>query len=97
MFNILPDCAAAIINGGNAFTAGLDPSKDSIYTENVDPEINEAVPQLINVIAVRSSDKDNQIYKKIVDAYHTEEVKDAIERSYHGAIISAWEGASDLK
>ena len=30
--NLLPDCAAAIINGGNAFTAGLNPLTDSIFT-----------------------------------------------------------------
>ena len=47
--NILPDCAAAIINGGNAFTAGLNPVEDSIYTENVDPSTNEAVPQPIEI------------------------------------------------
>ena len=59
LFNILPDCAAAIINGGNAFTAGLDPLNDSIFQEDVNPETNEAVPQLINIIAARTKDKDN--------------------------------------
>lgn len=97
LFNILPDCAAAIINGGNAFTAGLDPKKDSIFTENVDPAINGAVPQLINVIVARSEDKDNPVYKKIVEAYQTKEVKDSIESAYRGAFISAWEGAENLK
>ncbi|MCV6071113.1 MetQ/NlpA family ABC transporter substrate-binding protein, partial [Escherichia coli] len=82
--NILPDCAAAIINGGNAFTAGLNPVEDSIYTENVDPSTNEAVPQLINVIAARTADRDNEVYKKIVDAYHTPEVKKTIEDEYQG-------------
>lgn len=89
--NILPDCAAAIINGGNAFTAGIDPTKDAIFTENVDPSTNEAVPQLINVIVARSADKDNEVYKKIVDAYHTDEVKKTIEDEYKGAFICAWE------
>lgn len=87
----------SIINGGNAFTAGLDPNRDSIYTENVDPNINGAAPQLVNVIAARSDDKDNQVYKKVVDAYQTKEVKDAIESAYNGAIISAWEGAENSK
>lgn len=91
--NLLPDCAAAIINGGNAFTAGLDPINDTIFTENVDPTTNEAVPQLINVIAARSADKDNEIYKKVVDAYHTAETQKTIEDEYHGAFICAWEGA----
>ena len=91
--NILPDCAAAIINGGNAFTAGLNPVEDSIYTENVDPSTNEAVPQLINVIAARTADRDNEVYKKIVDAYHTPEVKKTIEDEYQGAFICAWDDA----
>jgi len=93
LFNILPDCAAAIINGGNAFTAGLDPISDSIFQENVDPETNEAVPQLINIIAARTKDKDNEVYKKVVDAYHTKEVEATIKEAYKGAFICAWEGA----
>ncbi len=89
--NILPDCAAAIINGGNAFTAGLDPKKDTIFTENVDPAVNEAVPQLVNVIVCRTADRDNKVYQKVVDAYHTEEVKATIQDQYKGAFICAWE------
>ena len=91
--NILPDCAAAIINGGNAFTAGLDPINDTIFTEDVDPATNDAVPQLINVIVARNADKDNEVYKKVVDAYHSKEVQKTIEDEYHGAFICAWEGA----
>lgn len=93
--NILPDCAAAIINGGNAYTAGLDPKEDAIYTENVDPAVNEAVPQLINVIVARTADKDNETYKKIVDAYHSDEAKKTIETEYKGAFICAWDNADE--
>ena len=93
--NILPDCAAAIINGGNAFTAGLDTINDTIYQEDVNPETNEAVPQLINVIAARTADKDNEVYKKIVDAYHTKEVEETIKDAYKGAFLCAWEGAEN--
>lgn len=88
--NLLPDCTAAIINGGNAFTAGLNPTTDAIFTENVDPETNEAVPELINVIVARTEDKDNEVYKKIVDAYHTEEVRQTVEEEYDGAFICEW-------
>ena len=87
---ILPDCAAALINGGNAFTAGLDPQTDAIYTEDVNPETNEAVSDLINVIVARSEEKDNEVYQKIVAAYQTDEVKKTIEESYHGAFICTW-------
>lgn len=89
--NILPDCAAAIINGGNALTAGLDPTKDSIFTENVDPSINEAVPQLINVIVARTADKDNEVYQQVVAAYQTDAVKTTINDEYKGAFICSWD------
>lgn len=89
--NMLPDCAAAIINGGNAFTAGLDPINDTIATENVDPAVNESVPQLVNVIVCRTADKDSAVYQKVVKAYQTEEVKTTINDAYKGAFICAWE------
>ena len=88
--NLLPDCTAALINGGNAFTAGLNPANDAIFTEDVNPETNEATPDLINVIAARSADVDNEVYKKVVDAYHTEEVRQTIEEAYQVAFICAW-------
>lgn len=95
LYNILPDCAAAIINGGNAYTAGLNPTEDSIFQEDVNPETNEAVPQLINVIAARTADKDNEVYQKIVDVYHTPEVEKTIQEAYNGAFLCAWEGAEN--
>lgn len=95
LYNILPDCAAAIINGGNAYTAGLNPANDAIFRENVDPQSNEAVPQLINIIAARAGDKDNEVYKKIVEAYHTPEVEKTIKEAYQGAFLCAWEGAEN--
>lgn len=93
--NLLPDCAAALINGGNAYTAGLDPVNDTIFREDVNPETNEQVPQLVNIIAARTADKDNEIYKKVVDAYHTKEVEQTIKESYKGAFLCAWEGAEN--
>lgn len=93
--NILPDCAAAIINGGNAYTAGLNPTTDSIFTEDVNPDTNTQVPELINVIAARTEDKDNEVYKKIVEAYQSPEVEKTIEEAYQGAFLCAWEGAGE--
>jgi D-methionine transport system substrate-binding protein len=92
---ILPDVSAALINGGNAFTAHLDPTKDSIYQENLDPKVNKLAPQLVNVIVARSADKDNPVYKKVVDAYHTDAVAKTMLEAYKGAFIPAWEGAKN--
>ena len=88
--NLLPDCAAAVINGGNAFTAGLNPSVDAIFTEDVDPETNPNVSDLINVIVARTADKDNEVYKKVVEAFQTDEVREAILENYDGAFIPAF-------
>lgn len=87
---LLPDGVAAVINGGNAYTAGLNPSTDAIFTEDVNPETNPYVSELINVIAVRTEDADNEVYQKVVDAYHTDEVKQTIEDAYDGAFLPAW-------
>ncbi|MFV0440429.1 MAG: MetQ/NlpA family ABC transporter substrate-binding protein [Lachnospirales bacterium] len=89
--NILPDCTAAIINSENALTAGLDPKVDGIFVENVNPNENEAVPSLINVIAARTEDADDETLKKIVEAYHSDEVKATIEEVYKGALLPAWD------
>lgn len=88
--NLLPDCVAAVINGGNAVTAGLNLKEDSIFIEDVNPETNDSVPQLINVIAARTEDKENPIYQKVVAAYQSAESQKTIEEAYKGAFICAW-------
>ena len=88
--NLLPDCTAAIINGGNAFTAGLNPLEDSIFLEDVNPETNPAVADLVNVLVCRTEDQDNPVYQAIAQAYHTEEVRATIDNKYQGAFICAW-------
>ena len=88
--NLLPDCAGAIINGGNAFTAGLSPVSDSIFLEDVNPETNPAVSQLVNVIVCRTEDADNPIYKKVVDAFHTDAVRNTVAEAFQNAYICVW-------
>ncbi len=97
LFNILPDVSAALINGGNAYTAGLDSQKDSIFAEDVNPKTNPNVGQLYNIIAARSKDKDNAVYKKVVDAYHTPETAKTLITVYKGAFTPVWAGAENYK
>lgn len=87
---LLPDVTAALINGGNAFTAGLNPEKDAIYAENIDPKTNPYVGQLVNVIVSRTEDKDNPVYQKIVKAYQTDAVAKTLLEAYQGAYTPAW-------
>lgn len=90
---ILPDVSAALINGGNAYTAKLNPSTDSIYQENIDPKVNPAAAVLINVIAAKKDRADDADLKKVVEAYQTDAVADTILDAYKGAFLPAWAGA----
>lgn len=93
LFRLLPDMTAAVINGGNAFTARLDPNKDAIFSEDVNPETNPHVSSLVNAIVARSSDKNNPDYQKVVKAYQTPEVAQTLKDAYKGGYIPAWKGA----
>ena len=65
--------------------------------KDVNPDTNEQVPQLVNVIAARTEDKDNEVYQKIVEAYQTPEVEKTIQEAYQGAFLCAWEGAGNAE
>ena len=97
LYNILPDVSAALINGGNAYTAGLDAVKDSIFAENINAKENPNVGQLYNVIVARSKDKDNPVYKKVVEAYHTQQTAKTLMDVYKGAFTPVWAGSENYK
>lgn len=97
LFRLLPDMTAAVINGGNAFTAKLDPEKDAIFSEDVNPETNPHVSRLVNVIAARSADKDNPDYRKVVKAYQSPEVAQTIKDAYKGGYLPAWKGSENYQ
>lgn len=80
----LQDVDAAIINSGVAIDAKLNPVKDSILIEDVS---NEKAKAYINVIAAREKDKDKDLYKKVVKAYQSNDIKEFIKEAYKGAQI----------
>ncbi|MHB0951539.1 MAG: MetQ/NlpA family ABC transporter substrate-binding protein [Allorhizobium sp.] len=79
----LDDVDASVINTNYALEAGLDPAKDPIAREG------EKAPY-INVIAVKSADKDAGWVKTLVESYHSDAVKAFIAEQFKGAVISAW-------
>ncbi|MDO6993647.1 MetQ/NlpA family ABC transporter substrate-binding protein [Brachyspira innocens] len=87
IYSLLPDVACAVINCNFALNFGLNPDKDSIYKDN---PTNYADKNYINLIAVREEDKDNEIYKKIVNAYQSDEVKEIYSNDFKGAYIDVW-------
>jgi len=89
--NLLPDVAAAIINGGVAISAGLHNTNELIYLESIDPVANPNVANLINVMVVRTADIDNELYQNIAKAFRSDAVAQVIHDKYPGVIIPAWE------
>jgi D-methionine transport system substrate-binding protein len=83
---LLPDVAAGLINVGHARDFGLSPSKDGIFQDDAGLYKDNGY---VNVIAARIADSDNEIYKRIVKAYQTDEQKKFFE-SYGGFYIPAW-------
>lgn len=79
--HVLPDVTAAVINNGVAGQAGLSPGEDPIFRELGE---DDSVFPYVNIIAARAEDKDNETYKKIIEAYHTEEVEKAITEDTKG-------------
>ena len=79
----LPDVDAAGINTNYAEQAGLDPVNDPILRES--PK-----GPYVNVIAVRSEDKDKPWVKELVSAYHSAEIRDFIQTTFKGSVLASW-------
>ena len=79
----LQDVDLVSINNNYAVQAGLNPAKDAIAREDVEGP-------WVNIIAVREEDKDKPWVKQLVDAYHSDAVKQFVETRFKGTYIPAW-------
>jgi D-methionine transport system substrate-binding protein len=77
----LPDLDAAIINTNYALQAKLHPAKDAIAIES---RTNNPYG---NVIAVRARDKDKPVFKTLIAAYQSDEIRQFILTQFDGAIL----------
>lgn len=82
-----PKVGAAIINGAHAIDHNLNPKEDSIFLETVQEGSDNPY---INILAVRTEDKDNETYKKVLKAFQSEETKKVLEDTYKGAFLAAY-------
>ncbi|MDQ0338256.1 D-methionine transport system substrate-binding protein [Caldalkalibacillus uzonensis] len=80
---VLDDLAAAAINTNFAIEEGYVPTKDSIFIEPADSP-------WVNVIAVRTENKDDPVLEKLIKAYHSDEVKQFIEERFEGSVVPSW-------
>ena len=79
----LDEVDAAAVNTNYAIPAGLVPTRDAIAIEA--PKSPYA-----NVIAVRAQDKDKPEFKKLIKAYHSDEVKAYVNKEFKDSIVTAW-------
>ena len=85
--SLLPDVTAAFINGGHAVDNGYFPARDAILIETVEEGSDNPY---INILVSRTEDKDNPIYQRILEVYHTDEVAEIFATAYKGAYLPAW-------
>lgn len=88
IINLLPDYAAGITNTNFVIDAGLDP-KSAIYQVPLDLTSKYNKPW-INTITANTDQKDNPAYAKVVQAFQTKRVADAINTVYKGSAIIAF-------
>ncbi|GAA0591362.1 MetQ/NlpA family ABC transporter substrate-binding protein [Virgibacillus siamensis] len=81
--SLLGELSIAAINTNYATEAGLVPTEDALVIEPKDSP-------WVNVIATREELKDDPTLKKLVDIYHSPEVKQFIKEKYNGSVIPSW-------
>lgn len=79
----LDEVEAAAINTNYAIPAGLNPVRDAIARES-------AESPYANVIAVRRGEEGAPWLRRLIAAYHTEEVKRFVEQTFQGAVVPAF-------
>lgn len=89
----LDDFAASTINGTYATPVGLVPSRDALLIEK---QGEGGENPFVNIIVARTADKDNAIYKKIVDAYHTQLVAEYLLVRFKEAYYPAFPYSPDF-
>lgn len=79
----LEDVDVAVITMNYAMSAGLNIEKQGLFFED------KSEPLAVVILATRKEDKDNPDYKKILDIYHSDAVKNFINEHFKGSITSA--------
>ena len=84
---LLPDVAAGVINGNFAVDFGFKPLVDSIFYDDVNYYKDK---RFVNIIAARTADADNPVYKRIVEVFQSDDVEKILRDDFNGAFAPAW-------
>lgn len=88
----LPDVGIAVIGNTAAQEGGLNALQDSLFREQNDGSINN----MINVLVVKSENKNNPALHKLGALYHTDTVKAYIADHFGGTKIQISQPLSEL-
>ena len=83
--SVLPDVTAAVANGNYALDYGIDPSTAIFEEKDYDDD------SYFCLMAVRSSDADDVVYKRIVELFQSETTKQIFQDEFNGYFVPAWE------
>jgi len=81
---LLNDLDFAAINTNYAIQAGLKPNQDALILEDKDSPY-------VNIVVVRTQDKDNPKFRKLMDALHSSEVQAKANELFNNQAIVGWE------
>lgn len=80
----LDDLDAACINTNYALTAGLSPTQDALFKEDKDSPY-------VNIVVVRGQEQNEEKYKLLMQALHSEEVQAKARALFGEYAIIGWE------
>ena len=76
----------AVINGNYAIDAGLDVA-DALAIESSEGTAGTAY---VNVLAVKEGNENNEAIQALVDALHSDTIRDYITETFDGAVVPAF-------
>lgn len=83
---LLPDVAAAVINGNYALDNGIKPQEEAIFFEK-----DYADNSYFCLIAARADEADAKAYQRIVEVYQSEDTKKVFDELFGGYFVPIWE------
>lgn len=86
--NVLQDEDYAVINSNYAIAAGLDPMTDALAME-------DGSSAYVNVLVCKEGNEENPLIKALAAALQSQQVKDYMEQTYGGAVVSVVEDPTD--
>ena len=81
--NVLTEVDIAVINVNYALQAGFNPVEDALAIENADSPY-------VNILVVKEGNEGNPAIAALIEALHSDTVRDFINEKYAGAVVPAF-------